>query len=92
MRRGEEQTDRPMGAAKRRAAAPRRCGRRATVMIFVLGILSLLALIGLVLITRTHGEFKRVAEQSASSSSAAVRNGVVRKGQTLANRLITGRA
>ena len=79
MRCGEGQTDRLMAAARRRAVAMRRCRRRATVMIFVLGILSLLALIGLVLITRTHGEFRRVAEQSASSSSAAVRDGVVRK-------------
>jgi hypothetical protein len=48
-------------------------------MVLVLGILSLLALTGLVLITRTHGEFRRVAEQSASSSSTAVRDGIVRK-------------
>jgi len=48
-------------------------------MIFVLAILSLLALLGLVLITRTHGEFRRVAEQSTTSSNLAVRDGVIRK-------------
>lgn len=42
--------------------------RRASAMVFILGILSLLALVGLALIAKTHGEAQRVSIQSTSSS------------------------
>ncbi len=52
--------------------------RRGTILVFVLGILTLLALVGLVLITRTHGEARRVALDSDAQSSRSTMNGIVR--------------
>ncbi len=46
-------------------------------MIFVLGILTLLALVGLVLIARTHGESQRIKIDSVTVSSRSAMNGVV---------------
>lgn len=46
-------------------------------MIFVLGILVLLALMGLLLLARTHGESKRVALESTGSSEKAAMDGMV---------------
>ncbi len=48
-------------------------------MVFVLGILALLALVGLILLTRTHGESKRVSMQSTASAQDGVRDGVINK-------------
>lgn len=47
-------------------------------MIFVLGVLTLLALVGLVLIARTHGESQRLKIDSVALSSRSVMNGLVR--------------
>jgi hypothetical protein len=47
-------------------------------MIYVLGVLTLVALIGLTLIARTHGESKRVIHESTASSGRAALNGVIR--------------
>ena len=47
-------------------------------MIFVLGVLTLLALVGHVLIARTHGESQRILIDSASTTSHSMMNGVVR--------------
>jgi hypothetical protein len=47
-------------------------------MVFVLGVLVLLALLGLLLIARTHGEAKRVANESTASSQQALLDGIVR--------------
>ena len=63
-----------------RAGGPaRKAERRASVMIFVLGVLSLLALVGLAMMTKTHGEFLRVNIQSAGMSTEAIRDGLVRQ-------------
>lgn len=51
--------------------------RRGTIMIFVLGILTLLALVGIVLIARTHGESRRIQLDVASQSSDSVMTNVV---------------
>lgn len=51
--------------------------RRGTIMIFVLGVLTLLALVGLVLIARTHGESRRIKIDSVASSSRSAMDGVV---------------
>ncbi len=53
--------------------------RRASVMIFVLGILTLLALVGLLLIAKTHGEFRRVVQDSNATSIEAGADGAVRQ-------------
>ncbi len=69
-----------------RVPAARRAGplrRRGTVMIFVLGVLALLGLLGLALIGRTHGEFRRTQVQSNTSSILTVRDGVVRRVQEI---------
>ncbi|MCG8404587.1 MAG: hypothetical protein MI923_05255 [Phycisphaerales bacterium] len=52
--------------------------RRGTVMVFVLGVLALIGLVGLALIAKTHGEFKRVNLQSASTSNQVVMDGAIR--------------
>lgn len=53
--------------------------RRGAVMIFVLGVLTLVALVGLLLIAKTHGEFKRVTEDSNATSLNAAADGVLRQ-------------
>ena len=84
MQPGERHPDSPVRRAASRRPISRWCRRRGTVMVFVLGVLALLALLGLVLIARTHGEFQRVTMQSASSSGQAAMDGVVRRiGETL---------
>lgn len=52
--------------------------RRGTALVFVLGVLTLLALVGLVLIARTHGEFQRVTLDSTAASDRGVLDGIVR--------------
>lgn len=52
--------------------------RRGTILVFVLGVLTLLALVGLVLITRTHGESRRVSLDTDAQSSRSMVNGVIR--------------
>lgn len=69
------------------------CGgfrRHATVMVYVLGVLTLVALIGLILIARTHGDFRRVSNESTSSSNLAAVDGVVRQVQNTLHRDIWG--
>jgi hypothetical protein len=61
----------------RRLIAVRGPSRRGTIMIFVLGVLVLLALIGLLLIARTHGESKRVSYEAAASSGTAAIDDVI---------------
>ncbi|HVP11630.1 MAG TPA: hypothetical protein VMV94_10630, partial [Phycisphaerae bacterium] len=61
----------------RRSSAVRGRLRRGTIMIFVLGVLVLLALIGLLLIARTHGESKRVNYEAAASVEKAAMDDVV---------------
>ncbi|MEK6644606.1 MAG: hypothetical protein AABZ08_11930 [Planctomycetota bacterium] len=51
--------------------------RRGTVLVFVLGILTLLALVGLVLIARTHGEFQRVTLDGNAANTRGVLDGLV---------------
>lgn len=74
-------------AGARRARGAR---RRGTVMVFVLGMLALLAIIGLTLIARTHGEFKRVTLQTTASSADVARDGVVRRVREILRRDIWG--
>jgi hypothetical protein len=70
--------------------APHR--RRGSVLVFVLGVLTLLALIGLVLITRTHTESKRVSDESASTGASGMLGGVVRNVQETLRKDIWGAA
>ena len=73
--------DRPedaMRPANTLPTAMRRSWQRpGTVMVFVLGMLTLLALVGLVMIARTHGEAKRVELDSASQTARSAMSGVV---------------
>ena len=48
-------------------------------MVFVLGVLALIGLVGLALIAKTQGEFKRVSIQSASTSDQMMMDGIVRQ-------------
>lgn len=66
--------------------------RRGTIMVFVLGVLTLLALIGLILIARTHGEAKRLSNETAAVSSQGVADGVVHSVQNLLRKDIWGSA
>lgn len=50
-------------------------------MVFVLGMLTLLALVGLVMIARTHGEARRMSLDSSSQSAQTAMTGVVRSVQ-----------
>ncbi|MFH1418337.1 MAG: hypothetical protein ABII12_08650 [Planctomycetota bacterium] len=60
-------------------------------MVFVLGILTMLALIGLVLIAKTHGESKRVANELSASSGQAAMNGVIQTVRETLRRDIWGK-
>jgi hypothetical protein len=55
----------------------RRSGRRGTALVFVLGVLTLVALVGLILIARTHGEARRVSNLATASSNEALLDGVI---------------
>ncbi|MFQ5424848.1 MAG: hypothetical protein ACE5F9_12815, partial [Phycisphaerae bacterium] len=59
-------------------------------MIFVLGILTLLALVGIGLVAATRTDAKRVANDSRDSSMANVADGVVRTVQETLRRDIWG--
>ncbi|OWY70474.1 hypothetical protein B7486_16995 [cyanobacterium TDX16] len=50
-------------------------------MVFVLGMLTLLALVGLVMITRTHGEARRVNLDASSQTARSAMSSVVRSVQ-----------
>ncbi|MBN2561185.1 MAG: hypothetical protein JXQ75_09675 [Phycisphaerae bacterium] len=78
----------PSAQARRPGLAAWR--RRGTVMVYVLGVLTLVALIGLILIAKTHGEFKRVANESTASSGQVAMNGVIRVVQEMLHRDIWG--
>ncbi|MCC7314592.1 MAG: hypothetical protein IT419_07185, partial [Planctomycetes bacterium] len=52
--------------------------RPGTAMVFVLGMLTLLALVGLVMITRTHGEARRVSLDVSSQTARSAMSSVVR--------------
>ena len=70
---------------------PIRCfGRRGTALVYVLGVLTLVALIGVILIARTHGEFKRVSNEATASSGRAAMGGVIRVVQEMLHRDIWG--
>ncbi len=60
-------------------------------MVYVLGVLTLVALIGLILIAGTHGEFKRVKHESTASSGRSSMNGIVRTIQETLHRDVWGR-
>ncbi|HKQ48510.1 MAG TPA: hypothetical protein VJZ71_10605 [Phycisphaerae bacterium] len=53
-------------------------------MVFVLGVLTLLALVGLVMIARTHGESRRLKIDSVAANSRSVMDGII---QTVQERL-----
>ena len=59
-------------------------------MVYVLGILTLVALIGLILIAKTHGASKRVAGEATAVSYQAAANGIVRVIQETLHRDIWG--
>lgn len=59
-------------------------------MVYVLGVLTLVALIGLILITKTHGASKRVAGEATAVSYQAAVNGTVRIIQETLHRDIWG--
>lgn len=67
-----------------------RYAKRGTIMVFVLGVLTLLALIGLVLITRTQGEARRMTLDASAASSRSVTNLMVRTIQETLRRDIWG--
>lgn len=52
--------------------------RRGSVMVLVLGLLALLALVGLALISRTHTDSRRAAVQSDATSIDDAMNGAIR--------------
>lgn len=64
--------------------------RRASAMVIILGVLALVALVGLALITKTHTEAQRVTIQATSSSEVAANNGVIRLVQDILRRDIWG--
>src|SRR5262245_34278065 len=64
--------------------------RRGVVMVFVLAMLVLLALVGLVLITRTHGESRRVSFENNSASERSALESVIRGVQETLRRDIWG--
>lgn len=51
--------------------------RRGVIMVFVLAILTLLALVGFVMISRTHGEARRVAMETDGGAMQSAMSGVV---------------
>ncbi len=59
-------------------------------MVFVLGVLTLLALVGLVLIARTTGESRRIVLDQAALAEKSAMNGVVRAIQETLRRDIWG--
>jgi len=62
----------------------RRTLRRGSAMVIILGVLSLLAMVGLALIAKTHGEARRVTIQAgASSEKAAMESGISRVQEVL---------
>lgn len=66
--------------------------RRATALIFVLGVLTLLSFVALILLTTTNGEFKRVANQSNADSNEAAMDSAVLTVQSVLRRDIWGDA
>lgn len=64
--------------------------RRGTALVFILGILTLVALVGLVLISRTHTELRRVTDQATGATAEAAMNGVVRTIQDTLRRDLWG--
>jgi hypothetical protein len=72
------------------ARASSRPTRKAVIMVFVLTMLVLLALVGLVLIARTHGESRRVTFENNSASERSVLGSVVRGVQETLRRDIWG--
>jgi hypothetical protein len=75
----------PCPAAGESAAA-----RKGVVMVFVLTMLVLLALVGLVLIARTHGESQRVSFENNSASERSALGSVIRGVQETLRRDIWG--
>lgn len=64
--------------------------RRASAMVIILGVLSLLALVGLALIARTHSESRRVTIQTTASSEKAALESVISNIQDTLRRDIWG--
>lgn len=64
--------------------------RPATVMVYVLGVLTLLALMGLILISKTHTDLKRTNNERSASAAQVAANGLIRLVQETLRRDIWG--
>ncbi len=74
----------------RRSPVGRGRQRRAAALVIIIGVLALLALVGLALISKTHTEAQRVTIQTTSSSEIAANEGVIRSVQDILRRDIWG--
>ncbi|MBX3395751.1 MAG: hypothetical protein KF841_10325 [Phycisphaerae bacterium] len=68
----------------------RRVIRRASAMVFILGVLSLITLVGLALIVKTHGEAERITIQETASSEKVALEGTIATIQEILRRDIWG--
>lgn len=80
----------PQTAFIRAGRAPVFRPRRGTVMVFVLGILTLLALIGIALVSTTQVEAQRTAIQSDAVSNSSLMDGAIRTAQDFLRQDIWG--
>ncbi|MBK8268841.1 MAG: hypothetical protein IPK83_11280 [Planctomycetes bacterium] len=68
----------------------RRFGRRASAMVIILGILSLLALVGLAMIAKTHGEAQRVTIETTANAEKVALEGTINTIRDILRRDIWG--